>query len=43
VILEGYDQTQIQEARLFNNEMNLAFRQVWADYDPDATTFINLY
>lgn len=23
--------------------MNLSFRQVWADYDPDATTFINLY
>jgi hypothetical protein len=22
--------------------MNLTFRQIWADYDPDATTFIKI-
>jgi len=23
--------------------MNITFREKWADYDPDATTFIHLY
>jgi hypothetical protein len=22
--------------------MNLTFRQIWADFDPDATTFMNI-
>jgi Voltage-dependent L-type calcium channel, IQ-associated len=43
VILQGYDDTQVQEARLFNNEMNITFREKWADFDPDATTFIDIY
>jgi len=43
VILQGYDHTQVQEARLFNNEMSHRFRQVWSEFDPDATTFIPLY
>jgi hypothetical protein len=43
VILQGYDDTQVQEARLFNNEMNTTFRERWADFDPEATTFIKIY
>lgn len=36
VILQGYDDTQVQESRLFNNDMNTAFRQAWSDYDPEV-------
>jgi len=42
VILQGYDDTQVQEARLFNNEMSRIFREKWSDFDPQATTFIKL-
>lgn len=27
---------------MFNNEMNQTFREVWAEFDPDATTFIQM-
>ena len=43
VILQGYDDTQVQEARLFNNQMNQTFRESWADYDNEATTFIDIH
>ena len=43
IILDGYDKTQIQDTRLFNNEMKDRFREVWAEFDPDATTFIKLH
>ena len=42
VILQGYDDTQMQESRLFNIDMSTRFREVWADFDPQATTFIKI-
>ena len=30
----------MKENRLFNNDTLSQFRNVWADYDPEATTFI---
>jgi hypothetical protein len=34
IILEGYMTTQVQDTRLFNNDMKDRFREVWADFDP---------
>ncbi|TNV88156.1 hypothetical protein FGO68_gene6076 [Halteria grandinella] len=42
IILEGYMKTQVQDTRAFNNDIREHFREVWADFDPDATTFIRL-
>jgi hypothetical protein len=42
IILEGYSKTQIQDTRLFNNDAKEHFREVWMDFDPDATSFIKL-
>ena len=43
IILQGYNNTQVQEKRLFNIDMNDRFREIWAEFDPEATTFIPLY
>ncbi len=43
IILDGYNATQIQDRRLFNTDMNDRFREVWAEFDPEGTTFISLY
>ncbi|TNV88195.1 hypothetical protein FGO68_gene12429 [Halteria grandinella] len=42
IILQGYSSTQTQDKRLFNIDMNERFREVWAEFDPEATTFINM-
>jgi hypothetical protein len=42
IILQGYHNTQAQDQRLFNIDMNDRFRDVWADFDPLATSFINM-
>jgi hypothetical protein len=42
IILEGYKEIQSQDSRFFNSEMNQWFRECWAEYDPDATNYINL-
>lgn len=42
IILEGYEETQQKENKLFNQEKLDAFRQVWAQFDPDATTYIRI-
>ena len=42
IIIEGYKNTQIQDERLFNNEIRDRFREVWSEFDPEATTFIRL-
>lgn len=34
IILQGYNDTQIQDTRLFNHEMNDRFQDVWTLYDP---------
>ena len=43
IILQGYNDMQTQDGRLFNIDMNEKFRDTWKQYDPDATTFISLY
>lgn len=42
IIIQGYEQTEIQDTRLFNVEMKEKFKEVWAEFDPDATCFIKL-
>jgi len=42
IILDGYNAMQIQDTRLFNTDMNDRFREVWAEFDPDGTTFIKM-
>jgi hypothetical protein len=42
IILQGYSSTQTQDKRLFNIDMNERFREVWSEFDPEATTFINM-
>jgi hypothetical protein len=42
IIIEGYKSTETQSDRLFNNEKRDRFREVWADFDPEATSFIRL-
>jgi hypothetical protein len=32
----------MQDGRLFNLDMSEKFRDVWTEFDPDATTFIKL-
>jgi Ion transport protein/Voltage-dependent L-type calcium channel, IQ-associated len=43
IILQGYNNTQVQDKRLFNIDMNDKFRETWAEFDPEATTFIPMY
>ncbi|CDW82905.1 voltage-gated ion channel superfamily [Stylonychia lemnae] len=40
IILQGFDDTQSKESRMFNQETLDKFRDVWSQYDPEATTFI---
>ena len=42
IILEGYEETQEKDSRLFNQQTQDHFRQVWSKYDPDATTYIQI-
>ena len=42
IILQGYHNTVAQDQRLFNLDMSERFREKWADFDPEATTFINM-
>lgn len=42
LIIDGFKNTQSQDGRLFNNAQRERFRQVWAEFDPNATTFIKL-
>jgi Ca2+-binding EF-hand superfamily protein len=42
IILQGYNDMQTQDGRLFNIDMNEKFRDTWKIYDPDATTFIKM-
>jgi hypothetical protein len=43
IILQGFEDTQTQDGRLFNHDMNDKFREVWTEFDPEATTFIQLW
>lgn len=40
IILQGFEETQKKELRLFNNDSLSKFRLIWAEFDPDASTFI---
>ena len=42
IILQGFEDTQNKDNRLFNQQTLDNFRDVWAKYDPDATTFIKI-
>ncbi|TNV88168.1 hypothetical protein FGO68_gene5359 [Halteria grandinella] len=42
LIIDGFTSTQNQDTRLFNNQQRERFSEVWAEFDPDATTFIKL-
>lgn len=42
IILDGYMLTIVQDTRLFNNDKRERFREIWAQFDPDATTFVKL-
>jgi Voltage-dependent L-type calcium channel, IQ-associated len=42
IILQGYNDMQTQDGRLFNIDMNEKFRDTWKNFDPDATTFIKM-
>ena len=42
IILLGYDDTNMKENRLFNTETANYFKERWAKYDPDGTSFINV-
>ena len=42
IIIDGYKNSQRQDERLFNDDIRDRFREVWAEFDPDATTFIRL-
>jgi hypothetical protein len=41
IILGGYDQTQLQDSRLFNHEMTMRFKEVWAEFDPDVSVYMS--
>eukprot|EP00347_Sterkiella_histriomuscorum_P013361 403365010 len=40
IILQGFEDTQRKENRMFNNDSLAHFRKIWSDFDPEATTFI---
>ncbi|TNV87903.1 hypothetical protein FGO68_gene16047 [Halteria grandinella] len=42
IILQGFLETQLKDQRLFNAEMLTHFKEVWAEFDEDATSFIKL-
>ena len=42
IILQGFEDTQNKDNRLFNQQSLDHFRDVWAKYDPDATTFLKI-
>lgn len=42
LIIDGFKNMQSQDTRLFNNHVREHFRTVWAEFDPNATTFIKL-
>jgi hypothetical protein len=43
IILQGYNDTQTQDGRLFNHDMNDKFRDVWTEFDPDVSVFVTDY
>jgi hypothetical protein len=42
IILQGYNDMQTQDGRLFNIDMNEKFRDTWTEFDPDVI-FCNIY
>lgn len=42
IILEGYNKSMSNDTRLFNHDMLEHFRQIWATFDPEATSYIKL-
>eukprot|EP00347_Sterkiella_histriomuscorum_P011811 403371009 len=42
IILQGYEDTQQKESKLFNQECLDNFRNAWSKFDPTATTFIKI-
>ena len=40
IILQGFEDTQRKDTRLFNNDSLQKFRQIWSDFDTEASTFI---
>ncbi len=42
IILQGFDDTNQRENKLFNNDTATVFRDKWAEFDPDGISFIPL-
>ena len=42
IILQGYEDSSAREKTAFNTETMDTFRYVWAEHDPDGSTFINI-
>jgi Ion transport protein len=43
IILQGYNDTQMQDSRLFNHDMNDRFQEVWTTFDPDVTPLLTYH
>lgn len=43
IILDSFQETQLKDQRLFNQESLEYFREHWANYDPQGTSFIPIY
>ena len=43
IILQGFDDTNAKEQRLFKLETLEKFRDAWAKFDPEATTYIKIF
>jgi len=42
IILQGFQDTAEKDSRLFNSETSEYFREAWARFDPDGTSFIRV-
>jgi hypothetical protein len=40
IILEGYNDTQIKDERLFNSDSLATYRSVWSKFDPDVISIL---
>ena len=43
IILQGFDDTNDQQNRAFNNDMAEVYIDKWANFDPNGTGFIKIY
>ena len=43
IILQGFQDINEQQGRVFNNETAELFRDQWANFDPNASGFIKIF